>query len=280
VKEKLNDIILLLNKEFGLILGISFGLVFFIYIFNPFPIDHLNYDNRKIFITGLGAIVFLFLIIVRIVFPCLRKDIAQIERKTALSDYNRGIVLWVLSSVAFSFYLDFAGLISLSSYILFKIILICLVPPVVSTFYDKIADLRQQNESLLLEKKIFQMQADKFKEDYLNTSIDFFSDNNGDKLKLLIADVVFINSADNYVEIHYMEAEQLKMKLLRNTLKYIEFQVKLFPVFIRCHRTCIVNIDYIEKITGNCNNNLLTIRGYPSQLPVSRQYFIKIKEAL
>lgn len=280
MKEKLNNIFLLLNKEFGLYLGISFGVVFFIYVFTPFPLDHLDYDNRKIFITGFGAIVFLLIIIVRIIFPCFKKNIVILERKTVLSDYNRATIIWVLSIIVFSLYLDFAGSISLSSYIVFKVILICLAPPVILIFYDKILELRQQNEALLLEKKIFQIQVDKFKEDYLNTSIVFFSENNGDKLKLLIADVVFINSADNYVEIHYKEDAEFKMKLIRNTLKNIEFQVKSFPVFIRCHRTCIVNIDYIEKITGNCNNNLITLKGYPLQIPVSRQYFIKIREAL
>jgi len=47
-----------------------------------------------------------------------------------------------------------------------------------------------------------------------------------------VADVAFIKSVDNYVEIAYKEGEHFRKKLIRNTLINIEHQMKPFPNFI------------------------------------------------
>ena len=85
--------------------------------------------------------------------------------------------------------------------------------------YTAVKELRQQNESLINEKKIIQKQVERYEEDYLNKSVEFISESSSEKLNLLIADIAFIKSADNYVEIVYKEGDNFKKKLLRNTLK-------------------------------------------------------------
>ena len=146
--------------------------------------------------------------------------------------------------------------------------------------YTAVKELRQQNESLINEKKIIQKQVERYEEDYLNKSVEFISESSSEKLNLLIADIAFIKSADNYVEIVYKEGDNFKKKLLRNTLKNIEQQIKPYSNFIRCHRVCIVNAHYIEKLNRNYGNHWLTIRGYSEPIPVSRQYLLKLKETL
>jgi DNA-binding LytR/AlgR family response regulator len=95
----------------------------------------------------------------------------------------------------------------------------------------------------------------------------------------LIADVAFIKSADNYVEIVYVEGDTYKKKLIRNTLKNIELQIKQYSNFIRCHRISIVNFHFIEKLNSNYGNHWITIKGYEEHIPVSRQYLLKLKES-
>ena len=158
--------------------------------------------------------------------------------------------------------------------------IICLAPSVALRLNDMIQGLRIQNEALIIEKKIIQKQLEKYEEDYLNKSIEFISESRNENLNLLIADVAFIKSADNYVEIAYMEGSDLKKKLLRNTLKNIEQQIKPYSNFIRCHRICIVNLHFIEKLNTSYNNHWLTIKGFNEQIPVSRQYMLKLREAL
>ena len=112
----------------------------------------------------------------------------------------------------------------------------------------------------------------------ISESVLFTSDNSTENLSLPTSEIVFIKSADNYVEVAYTEGDALKKQLLRNTLKRIEEQLKPYPDFIRCHRICIVNALYIEKLENENQNYWIKLKGYPEKLPVSRQYLIKVKE--
>jgi DNA-binding LytR/AlgR family response regulator len=141
-------------------------------------------------------------------------------------------------------------------------------------------ELIQQNESLISERRIIQKQIEKYEEDNHNKSIEFISETRTENLTLLIAEVLFIQSADNYVEIAYLDGDNFKKKLIRNTLKNIELQIKQYSNFIRCHRTCIVNMHYIEKLNQDYSSHWLTIKGYNEKIPVSRQYLLKLREAL
>jgi len=278
MNKKINQLIRLLSEELGLLLSISFGVFLFVLFFQPFPLDKFDFNNRLVFVTGLAAIVFLFMILVRIVFPWLNQKNDKNMDEPVLPGNIGGFIILTLSSVAFAFYLRYVGSVPISFFIMFKVVLICLTPTVTIKLYDKVNELKQQNGALIIEKKIIQKQVEKYEEDYLNKSIDFSSENSTETFTLLIADVVFIKSADNYVEIIYKDGDQFKKKLLRNTLKNIEQQIKSYSNFIRCHRICIVNTHSIEKLHRNYNNHWLTIRGYNEQIPVSRQYLLKIKE--
>ncbi len=280
MKEKLNNLLSLLNNELGLFLTISCSVVFFVLIFKPFPLDHINFDNRILFVFGLGALVFFVLLIVRIVYPVLVYKMREKPKRITLSFYNRCLTLWLLSSVLISLYLIYLGLVNLNMFLVFKVLLICTIPPLILIFHDKNVALQLENEMLSLDKKVCQEQVKEYKDEHKNISIDLSSANNSEKISLSISDVVFINSADNYVEIHYKKEDSFKKKLLRNTLKNIELQLNPYHIFLRCHRKYIVNSHFIDTLNGNCNHHELLLKGYKKPIPVSRQYFYRIKDAL
>jgi DNA-binding LytR/AlgR family response regulator len=231
-------------------------------------------------VAGLGGLVFLFMALVRAAFLwIIRYENPTTPERVFLSDLGGGMI-WVLCSVAFALYLHYVGSVYITFYTMFKVVLISLFPPVALGIADELKELRQQNKLLTINKEIIQEQVEKYKEDYLHQSIEFVSENSGENLYLPVSDVVLVKSADNYVEIGYMEDKNLKKKLIRSTLKNIEQQLKPFPNFIRCHRICIVNTYYIEKLHRQFNNHWLTIKGSGEQVPVSRQYLLKLKEAI
>jgi hypothetical protein len=282
MNSKLNQLKNLVKNDLGLFLSISFGVFLFILFFQPLPVDRFDFNNRLIFVAGFGAIVFLFMLLVRIIYPWIiqNKDQNKDEIFVVPNPNMGAFSIFVLSSIAFGFYLHYVGLASISIYTMFKGVLICLAPPVILRLYDSYRELKQQNESLLKERKKIQQQVEKYEEDYQNKSIEFISENTAERLTLPIAEVAFIKSADNYVEIVYKEGDDFKKKLIRNTLKNIEQLIKPYSIFIRCHRICIVNTLYIDKLNRNINNHWLTIKGFDEHIPVSRQYILKIKENL
>lgn len=240
----------------------------------------MDFDGTILFKVGFGAIIFLVILLVRIVYPSLMKNNPQINQKTLLFPFMSGFIIWLLSSLIISFYLYDPGLIPPTFYTIFKVALICLLPSIILNTHDKIALLKQRNKALIREKIVMQKKTDPIEKTYLNKSIVFNTNKNAQQFKVLPSGILLFKSANNYVEVYYMDGVNVQKKLIRNTLRNIEHRMKPYPDFIRCHRICIVNIQYIEKLNGHCNHHTIILKDYNKSIPVSRQYFLKIKEAL
>jgi DNA-binding LytR/AlgR family response regulator len=280
LNKKLDQLISDLKDEIGLLLSISFGIFLFVLFFQPFTFDNFDFNNRILFVAGLGAIIFLSMVLVRITIPGLFRKENQDRRVLLLPAYFNGFMIVLLSSLAFVFYLRFVGMLDITFFLTIKIILICLAPTFILAVYDYVDELKRKNDLLLIERKSIQKQIEKYEEDFLNKSVIFNSENNSENFSLLISEVVFIKSADNYVEIIYREGDDYRKKLIRNTLRNVELQIRPYSNFIRCHRICIVNLHFVEKLIRNDNNHWLVIRGYEEKVPVSRQYLLKLREAI
>ncbi len=276
-----NQILNLLKERLGVLLSISFGVFLFVLFFEPFPLERFDFNDALIFVAGLSAIVFVLMFFVRVVVPFIYQKYSQNDHEEpAFFFFLIDSILLVLSSVAFAFYLHYVGFIDITYYMMFKVFLICMAPVIVLRLYDLLNSLRYQNESLIKEKKTLQKQIEKYEGNYLNKDIEFVSNVGNEKLSLKIADVALIKSADNYVELVYKENESFNKHLIRNTLKNVEQQIQPYSNFIRCHRTCIINKNFIEKLNRDDNKYWLIIKGYEEPIPISRQYLLKLKEAL
>jgi len=212
LKTRLNKLILLFNNELLLFLYISFGVFLFVLSFQPFKHDVFDFYYRLFFKAGFGIILFLIMFLVRVLYPCMIETNSKNENTIAKFHYLSGMVIWVLSAISFLCYLKYVGHTSISAYATFKVFIICTVPPVVLIISDRFRKIKLENKFLVLEKE-----AINNSEAYKNLSIDFVSGVNGRKLSFILEKIVFIKSANNYVEIHYLEEDQIKKKLLRNT---------------------------------------------------------------
>jgi DNA-binding LytR/AlgR family response regulator len=280
MNKNLNQLIFLLKEDVGLLISISLGVFLFILFFQPFPFESSDLNSNLLFVGGLTTIVFLVMVIVRVVSPWLIRKYDHHDYQSIFSSFMGGFIMVVLSTVAFAFYLYYIGQIEITFYIMFKVVLICFAPPVALRLYDLIKRLKHENESLRKQQEIFQKQLSENEEEDLNKTVELVSDNMTENLSFRVQDIAYIKSADNYVEIVYKEVGQFKKKLIRNTLKNIEQQLKPFPDFIRCHRICIVNKQHIDKLNKDYGNHWLTIKDFNEQIPVSRQYLMKLKEAI
>ncbi len=270
----------MLQAALGLLLSISFAIFLFVLFFEPFPLDGFALNNGILFVAAMGAIAFVIMSLVRITLPWLIKKYDQHQFDPLLPPYANSFLIYVLTFVSFTFYIRYVGSIDLSISIMFKMGLLSLAPPVSLWLHDLIKDLKKQNKSLRKEIELAQGKVEQYEEDYLSKAIEFISDSSTETFSLLMTDVAFVKSADNYVEIVYSEGDTMKSKLIRNTLKNIELQLKAHPNFIRCHRTCIVNIHHVEKLNKDINTYWLTIKSYSEHIPVSRQYLLKLKESI
>jgi hypothetical protein len=280
MNQKLNQFIHDLRAEFRFFLSISFGVFLFVLFFQPFPINRFDFNNNLLFVAGIAGIIFLFMVIARLATPMIIKNYAEKKQENIFIVYAGGGIIVALCSTAFAFYLRYVGGINITFYMMFKVVLICFFPLTAFRLNDMIKELKKENEDLRREKEIMLKEAAKYEIDNPNKKIEISSENYADRLEVLASNLAFIKSADNYVEIAYTEDNTLKKKLLRNTLTNIEDQLSICASFIRCHRICIVNKHFVVRLNKTFNKHWLTLKGTDEEIPVSRQYLLKLREAL
>ncbi|MFC2119287.1 LytR/AlgR family response regulator transcription factor, partial [Bacteroidota bacterium] len=261
-----------LKHNIKVIFGISLGLFFLLLFLQPFGIEEINEDMKIYIIAGFGGITALAftlnLIIVPSIIPVLFKEEKWKIKKEIL--WN----LWIFITLCagyffFSYYsewfnMDFASI--------FKISLISTIPVIILVTinqdrFTKI-DLRSALElNKLLMKK--ETQTDTLPE---KERICIDSDSGKDNFEEELDNLLFIRSANNYVEIYWKKGDDTKKILLRTSLQKAADKLTIFPKVYKCHRTCVVNIENINKVLGSSQNCRLLFDGVDEEIPVSRNY--------
>ncbi|MBN2487031.1 MAG: LytTR family transcriptional regulator [Bacteroidales bacterium] len=237
--------------------------------------------DRLLFVTGFGAITFLLSCLVFIVVPMVW------PRWLKTSEWETGppvvlsLLLLAITSTAFAFYIRFVGRVPVTLYIMFKIILVCLLPNIILIILYK-------NKSMERAIAILQAQANEYLNDLAEKEMagpendtELIGENKLDKITVKVKDIVYVKSADNYVEVVYLLKGSLERKLIRSTLKNIETQLAVYHgIFVRCHRTAIVNISFADKLYHTYSGYHLKITITDENLPVSRQFLVQVRLAI
>ena len=82
--------------------------------------------------------------------------------------------------------------------------------------------------------------------------------------------IIYLCSNDNYITIVTIKDDVLNKITIRGTLKSAEYELRKISRFIRCHKCYIVNLDFVEKITGNNQNMKIRLRSSNMEIPVAR----------
>lgn len=108
-----------------------------------------------------------------------------------------------------------------------------------------------------------------------------FYDEKGDlKLSVKPNMVYYLEAADNYIIIHYMNAGKLEKLMIRNSLKNVEWRFREKGL-IRCHRSYVVNIRMVKLFRRQDGEVMLDFgdEKIPS-IPVSKGYWEKVMSML
>ena len=99
-----------------------------------------------------------------------------------------------------------------------------------------------------------------------------FAQNNKESIKIETKNLLYITSQGNYASFFVKDDKEIKEKILRTTLAKIDNAFRDNPKIIRCHKSYIINTNYIEDITGNARGYLLSIKDVETTIPVSRNF--------
>jgi DNA-binding LytR/AlgR family response regulator len=155
--------------------------------------------------------------------------------------------------------------------LLFITLMVLAIPYSISWLYLSMKDKRTILENLT------ENTSQEFREKKMITFRD-----ETEKLRFSIksADILFVESTDNYVTVHTMEKGKVKKIMLRNTMKRLEKELE-GTLIQRCHRSYMVNFENI-KLVKLISTNLYIYMDSPEEIriPVSRTYAEHVHEFL
>jgi DNA-binding LytR/AlgR family response regulator len=129
------------------------------------------------------------------------------------------------------------------------------------------------------EKRLQQIEENKA--DEVKHNILLFQDEKGElRLSIQRQSLLYIETADNYVIIWYLNKNAVMKFVLRSTLKALEEQLSEAHV-LRCHRSYLVNFDRIKIIRHEKEGFYLDlgIEGVPD-IPISKTYSERVSQWL
>ena len=82
---------------------------------------------------------------------------------------------------------------------------------------------------------------------------------------------LYAESDGNYVVFYLKQENEIRKKVIRNSISEVENQLSGQSHFFRTHRSFIVNLEKITGKEGNASGYRLYLEGLSTEIPVSRQ---------
>ncbi|HBG70005.1 MAG: hypothetical protein A2W93_02190 [Bacteroidetes bacterium GWF2_43_63] len=258
------------NKLITLVVLLAYFMAFF-YIF--IPVEHAVEIQNFSFIARLlpGILAFMVLFFVTIGFYSIhsKKQVDERNYRYYLLLFGALYVTVFLSeAILFAFFgfTSFNFLLSLS-----LIVLASYIVPLylVMIAVERLIIKRFETMSASLTQDISQI-----KQNIAPTteSITVESEKTSGKLTFNMDDFVAVEAQGNYCMFYIMKKNVMTRKLLHTTMKALETQLSEHPQVIRCHKSFLVNIHQISRVSGNSRGYSLHFTGDIDPVPVSRGY--------
>ena len=107
-----------------------------------------------------------------------------------------------------------------------------------------------------------------------------FPDEKGElKISIMVESLLYIDSADNYATIYYLNKSKITNFLIRNSLKWMDENLSKDTPLVRCHRSYIVNLDKVKVLRKTKEGIFLELDALNTpDIPVSKTYYDRVME--
>jgi len=264
-----------LKHNSKIIFFISVGVPLFLLLLQPFDISLLPRRDKYYLAIGFGVITFLSLSLYLLFIPSLfPKKFTSLKWNVKKEIFWN---LWILFTIltGYFFYSKTLGVLKFDFNMVIKLILTAVIP---------ISALIIINQNRMLRTHL--RRADeinkKLKDSKLRQEevINFISDYQKDSLAIKVSLLLFIRSANNYIEVFWKDGDSVKNQMVRCSMAYAEELLKDYKFIIKCHRSYIVNISYIDRFEGNLQGYKLFFENIDFPIPVSKSFASKLQELI
>lgn len=264
-----------LKHNTKIIFFISVGVIAFLLLLQPFDIGLLATKEKYYLIIGFGTITFVSLSIHLLLIPSFfpRKFLSSNWKIKKEIIYNTWILFTILTG--FFFYYRTLGLMKVDFNLVIKLIMIAIIP--ISGLI-----IINHNNMLRSHLKLADELNKKLKEHKFNQEkiVQFNSDYQKDSLAIKASLLLCIRSANNYIEVFWKEMDIIKNQMVRCSMSNAEELLKEYKFIVKCHRSYMVNINYIDRFEGNSQGYKLFFDNINFSIPVSKNFVEKLRELI
>lgn len=254
---------------------ISLGVFGFLALFQPLDIGLLPVQEKYYLISGLAIVTFLSLSFHLLILPSL------FPQKFSSVNWNiKKEILWnswiLFTTLAGYFLLNNSmGIMKFSFIQVLKLVFTAVIPLTMMIVFN-------HNKMLRSHLKLADELSKKLKENKtIEEKIVYFnSDYQKDSLALKVSSLLFIRSANNYIEIFWKEEGAIRNQMVRCSIVNAQETLKEHKFIFKCHRSFLININFIDKIEGNSQGYKLFFDGINFTVPVSKGSVDKLKELI
>lgn len=269
--------------------AVVFGLFVFLFLFGFQPFQLNTYAGNLLALTaGYGVVCMLIMMVLNAVVP-LFFTLFFIEKKWNVGRH----IFWTIVNVAFiglanAFYSQQMGIFSfnLAGIVRLELYTIALAVFPISAgilwnenrLSHKFQASSEQINKAMAARKESAISAVPAEND--RNTIYIPSENKGEGFTVEPKNVLLVKAAENYAEVFWKVENQVKKKVVRASLKRLEEVFHAHPQVFRCHKSFMVNLEQVAKLSGNAQGFKLHFKAEVEPVPVSRQLNGIIKKKL
>lgn len=242
----------------------------FLIVIQPFGIESMSTENKFSYLFLYGVVTCLCVLIVRVILFLNFSKYESNSKWTVLKEIIS--ILALFSLITIGNYLltlllfDIKNTLAGFGNMFLMVLIIGVFPTVFGVManylyhykkYSKVIDIQQ---FILNEENVFQ-----------GSILKLVAENDKDFFEIEQNDLFYIESADNYSTIIFKKNGQLQKELIRSSLLRLETQIYDKKI-VRCHRSFMVNLHNVVKVTGNAQGYKLHLNQYNLEVPVARKY--------
>lgn len=251
--------------------GAGIFVALFLIIFQPFGTIYWQHPHKNLVLVGYGLVTFACLSAVSLVMPRLLKNWYAEENWTVGKEILGIVFILILISVGNWLYSQWFFEAPFAVKDLLRWIAVTVTVGIFPTTIITLLDYTRLQRKYAPDKLTVKTESKEQSSPTPSKTITLTAENLKDTFSLLPNELLFIESASNYSEVVFLKENNLQKMLIRSSLSRLEEQIQNSDI-VRCHRSFIVNLKQVSKITGNAQGYKLQLKnvGYP--LPVARRY--------
>jgi hypothetical protein len=249
----------------------------FLFIFKPFGLDSTGPDLLRITL-GYGVVCFLVMIFLNVFVMRLFPSYFEEDRWTLGRDLFWSMVNVMLIGFCNLLFSSWMGISNMN----WKTIailqtytgLVGIFPVVVSLLWkeNRLRNKHMRASEALPVRLTFIHKA--------SATIHVASENQGESFDLDKNDLLYVQSAENYVEVYFLENGKIQKKVIRNTLKRFAKDWEAEPSLFRCHKSYLINLTRVRAITGNAQGLKAQVEHVDASIPISRLLIDELRQRM